>query len=242
MHRRGPSSGFTLIELMIVVAVIATLSVLAIPSLMSARVSSNEMSAIATLRAISGAQANLISNPQIDTDGDGAAEYGYFAELAGTAPGRQSAGGLPVAGVVGQDELTPSTLVSTLGNINQSVAVKSGYVFQIWLPGPGVAAVPAIAEDPNGGKMAGPFPDSNNGEVFWCAYAWPLQQGSTGNFVYFINQEGIILQTNNRGGVTYEDVAGGPPFDAAFSVAGDMSAAVRPGIPASDGNLWVAAD
>ena len=233
-------AGFTLIELMIVVAIIATLSVMAIPSMLSARSSTNEMSAIATLRAIASAQAGLIATPQIDTDADGAPEYGYFAELAGTAPARISAAGGPAAGGPG-NELSPSALVQALGNVQNSVVVKSGYVFQIWLPGPGVA-VAGIPEDPGGGKAAGPFPDSNNGEVYWCAYAWPLQAGNTGSYAYFINQEGAILKTPNRAAGAYSAIGGGPAFDAAFTLANDMGSRVAIGIPATDGRVWVPAN
>ncbi len=48
-------SGFTLIELMIVVAIVAIIVAIAIPSLANARISANESNAIASLRTISTA-------------------------------------------------------------------------------------------------------------------------------------------------------------------------------------------
>ena len=48
--------GFTLIELVIVVAIIAIIAAIAIPNLLAARMAANETSAIAGLRAISSAQ------------------------------------------------------------------------------------------------------------------------------------------------------------------------------------------
>jgi len=47
--------GFTLVEIMIVVAIIALLAAIAIPNLLRARVTANEAAAQATLRAISTA-------------------------------------------------------------------------------------------------------------------------------------------------------------------------------------------
>jgi type IV pilus assembly protein PilA len=48
--------GFTLIELMIVVAIIAIIAAIAIPSLLNARMAGNEASAIASLRTLTTVQ------------------------------------------------------------------------------------------------------------------------------------------------------------------------------------------
>ena len=65
-------SGFTLIELMIVIAIIAIIAAIAIPNLLDARKAANEASAIASLRAIHSAQG--IYREQ-DKDGNGTLDF-----------------------------------------------------------------------------------------------------------------------------------------------------------------------
>src|SRR5688572_10894076 len=86
------SSGFTLIELMIVIAIIAIIAAIAIPNLLAARLSANETAAVATLRNIISAQAQFQQGAKSDTDSDGTGEYGGFYEMSAGGTGRLMAG------------------------------------------------------------------------------------------------------------------------------------------------------
>ncbi len=69
--------GFTLVEIMIVVAIIALLAAIAIPNLLRARLNANESAAIATCQTLSSAlQSFQAANPAT----------GFPATLAGLAP------------------------------------------------------------------------------------------------------------------------------------------------------------
>ncbi|MEW6026332.1 MAG: DUF2950 family protein [Planctomycetota bacterium] len=64
--------GFTLIELMIVIAIIAIIAAIAIPNLLSGRMSANESSAVASLRLFTNAESTWF---QQDVDANGVKDY-----------------------------------------------------------------------------------------------------------------------------------------------------------------------
>jgi prepilin-type N-terminal cleavage/methylation domain-containing protein len=246
MIRSAKNAGFTLIELMIVVAIIAIIASIAIPKLMSARLAANEAAAIATLRSVSSAQAQIQSSGAIDTDADGAGEFGYFAELAGAVPMRVSDNAVPPAVPAGQagtaaDILAPAILPSAFGNVAGSVVSRSGYYFEMFMPD---STFQGIAEDAAGGGAANVGGaatniNANNSEIMWCCYAWPMGVGQTGNRAFFVNQEGDLLQCQNRQAVPFTGPAGGPTFQDAYLLT-DMSSGLRVGVAsAATGSIWV---
>ncbi len=104
------TAGFTLIELMIVVAIIAIIAAIAVPNLLRSRMSANEANATGAIRTISTSQSSFQTAGFIDNDGDGQGDFGTLTQLADP----DGAG------------LTPPYIDSVLGG-----GTKQGYIYAV---------------------------------------------------------------------------------------------------------------
>ncbi len=126
--------GFTLIELMIVVAIIATIVAIALPHLQSSKKVANETAAISTLRTLMTAQ-----------------------EIYST-----KWGGYATATQLGACNMVDALIATALKDLPLE---KSGYKIEV---------------------------DVKSNLTAWCAIAYPVTAGKTGDRSFYITTDGTI--------------------------------------------------
>jgi prepilin-type N-terminal cleavage/methylation domain-containing protein len=188
--------GFTLIELMIVIAIIAIIAAIAIPGLLRARIASNEGAASASLKSLVSAQASFWKSASVNQAMAGelpnsTGEYGVFNELSGGSLLRGTA-----------DSATKPALkvtdMSAAFNIpdGQAIANKSGYNYQIFLPNTGGALTDAVAGNA-AIAIAADNESINAQENRWICYSWPSAWKSSGVRAFVVSESGEVYVSQN---------------------------------------------
>ena len=223
----------------------------------SKAIAANERYAVATLSALVVAQEEFRAAAAVDTDRDGLGEYGFFGELTGMSALRVPdpvSGGVS-AGDPERDRLDVPFLAPKLGKVvpdsrGEGIIETNGYCFKLFLPAASAAGAPvrALAEAPDGGARSGDLASgrwgSDQAELMWCAYAWPIEAGQTGQRIFFVNQRGQILESTPTV-AGYSGREAPPTFQVAFDAAQSPSLDAGlgrhdEGRVSHDGNEWIA--
>ena len=164
--------GFTLIELMIVIAIIAIIAAIAIPNLLESRITANESAAAASLKSgIFPGQVQFQSGAYSDLDSNGRGEYAADHQyLAG--------GAVPVDDQTTGTSTKALSLVGPTFNVADGVAVGA-YKYQL--------DVCTSTSTTSG--------DQINAESYFAGYAAPNNPGNDGRRSFGINSFGAVFAT-----------------------------------------------
>ena len=162
--------GFSLIELLIVVAIILIIAAIAIPNLLRAKISANESSAVGSVRNVITAEASFnASYPN----------YGYAVTIDQLGAGA----GVAACVAAGPTPIAACLLDSALAGANPST--KSGYQFR-------ADADPAGAiVDPNTGITQ---------QTSFVVSAAPSNFNKTGVRMFCAGDDGVLRQNPNTAG------------------------------------------
>jgi type IV pilus assembly protein PilA len=204
------SRGFTLIELMIVIAIIAVIAAIAIPGLLASQRASNERNASASLKTLVTAESDFRAN---DREGNHVNDF-WTANVAGlyTLTNAAIPGGalnsptdpsiklieLAVASADG-DPATPSAGGENPALSNFAVSsAKAGYWYQAMIADNALGSTPEASYQtdtngiPNMGSVHNPWKFG-----FVC---YPDSQ-SSGKYVFIVNEGNTIFRSATTGAV-----------------------------------------
>jgi prepilin-type N-terminal cleavage/methylation domain-containing protein len=235
--RTTSNQGFTLIELMIVIAIIAIIAAIAIPGLLSSQRASNERNASASLKTLASAEADFRGN---DRDGNKIQDFWTLdvSGLYGVVPADSTEmiklidisvagadywhGAGTAGGAVGT-----TTGLNYVGQLQYAVAApKAGYWYRAMFTDGSNATTPedyAVATSgvQNAASAATPFasPWFNHSKFGFLAFP---DSFSAGRSVFFVNEGNTIFKRATNGTVnpTAPAPSGTPLVVSATAITG----------------------
>ena len=248
--------GFTLIELMIVIAIIAVIAAIAIPGLLAAQRSSNERNASTSLKTITTAEADFRSN---DRDGNRVNDFwtadvwalygligitGNSTAIAADANVATSVIKLLEPALAGADGLTQQALY---GNVQFDTSivtgsVKAGYIFRALHWEEAAAGPTTLLNDTDGAAFYGACHDTDR----FAFIAFPNSLNS-GKMAFVVNSDNTIWKYNlpaafaatflgcNGPAVDSTSTTAGANLAVQFTLAANSGQGTFPAAPASVG-------
>jgi type IV pilus assembly protein PilA len=168
-------AGFSVIELLIILAIVVVIAAIAVPNLVRSKVAANEASAIGSLRNFMSAEAAYKAMY-------GAGYSNDLGSLGGTSAEAAPGGGQAQASCTAAHLLDPGLATNVVGNKTQ----KSGYQFTFTPGKEGFKPDQAVASGCTDGKADG-----------YAVQANPVDPGA-GKRHFCADASGVIRFDNNR--------------------------------------------
>jgi prepilin-type N-terminal cleavage/methylation domain-containing protein len=240
--------GFTLIELMIVIAIIAIIAAIAIPGLLAAQRASNERNASASLKTLTTAEADFRSN---DRDGNRVNDFwtldvfglyglvpltGGATALAGDTTSATNIIKLIEPSLAGADADSDEAEYDNITFAASIVAgsPKAGYVYHKFEAQDDGAGAVALENDTDGATMYGDCHDRNR-----FAFMAAPESLSAGKLLFIVNADNTIWKYNLPASytMTYTAISTGGDGESGISGTGQAILDDATTFPSSPGSI-----